>query len=116
MSYRRADKVREASMPKLEPDDEEAKSTVELVTLDIDQFTHGVGTGNAQAFPDVDSALAYAMKELTKDERDCSWIRDGKNVRPLGDTIRSAEAHSGEPFQSHAITSPGMKQAKDRGN
>jgi hypothetical protein len=103
-------------MSKLEPDDEEEKSTVELVTLDIDQLTHGVGTGNAQPFPDVESALAYAKKELTKDERDCSWIRDGKKVRPLGDTVRSAEAHSGETLQSQAITSPGIKKAEDRGN
>jgi hypothetical protein len=76
-------------------DGNDEKETVELVTLSSEQLTHGIGAGNALPFPDIESALAYARGNLSKDERDCSWIRSGDTVQPLAD----------EPFSSPEPTS-----------
>jgi hypothetical protein len=72
-------------------DDE--STSVELVTLPPEQITHGLGRGNTRSFVNIDAALEYSREQMTKDERDVSWIRTQDRIITLADAERQKLTH-----------------------
>jgi len=85
--------------------EEQTEPAAEVVTLAPEQLTHGVMTGNARPFPDLQSALDYA-KTLTTEERDVSWIRTPDSIKSLTYAESEASAAAQKPTPDGPIVKP----------